>query len=73
MAAKLTFNEAYCKGCQLCANACPKNILVLDLSRVNAKGYNPIQCTDLGICIACGICARVCPDSVIAVERSNKT
>jgi len=67
----LTFNETTCKGCKLCIVACPKNILDLELSRVNAKGYNPVKCNDLAACTACGICARVCPDSVIKVERGD--
>ncbi|MCL2286217.1 MAG: 4Fe-4S binding protein [Firmicutes bacterium] len=67
----LTFDEAACKGCQLCASACPPKILELELTRVNAKGYNPIYCTDIEKCTACAICARICPDSVIKVERSE--
>jgi len=69
MANRLTINEALCKGCLICAVECPKGILELDLSAVNAKGYNPIKCTDIDKCIACAICARMCPDSVIKVEK----
>lgn len=68
----LTFNEAACKGCKLCIDACPKDILDLELSRVNAKGYNPVKCEQLSKCTACGICARICPDSVIKIERECK-
>jgi len=67
--ALLTFNEATCKGCCLCIDACPKRVLVLDTSKVNAKGYNPVRCTDVDGCTACAICARVCPDSVIKVAK----
>ncbi|MCL2203690.1 MAG: 4Fe-4S binding protein [Defluviitaleaceae bacterium] len=67
--AVLTFNEATCKGCRLCIDACPKDILTLDTSRVNAKGYNPVLCNDITACTACAICARVCPDAVIKVEK----
>lgn len=69
--AVLKFDEAACKGCRLCIDACPKDILDLDLTRVNAKGYNPVKCEQLADCTACGICARVCPDSVIYVERGG--
>ena len=69
--AVLTFNEAACKGCDLCVDACPKKILSLDTSRVNAKGYHPVKCDNLAACTACAICARVCPDSVIKVERGD--
>ncbi|MCL2400357.1 MAG: 4Fe-4S dicluster domain-containing protein [Defluviitaleaceae bacterium] len=65
----ITIEESLCKGCFLCADACPKDILSLDKSKVNAKGYNPIQCTDMDACTACAICGRICPDSVIRVER----
>jgi 2-oxoglutarate ferredoxin oxidoreductase subunit delta len=65
----ITIDAALCKGCLLCADACPKKILAQDKSRVNAKGYNPIHCADMGACTACAFCARICPDSVIKVER----
>ena len=66
---KVIFNEILCKGCQLCVDACPKDILQLDKAKVNPKGYNPISCTDMDSCTACAICAKICPDSVITVER----
>jgi len=67
----LTFDDIACKGCLLCVDACPPKILVLDTSRVNAKGYNPVFCSITGKCTACAICARICPDSVIKVEREE--
>ena len=69
MANRVTFESSLCKGCLICAEACPPKILALDFSSVNAKGYNPIFCTDMGKCTACAMCARICPDSVIKVEK----
>lgn len=69
---KLTFDENNCKGCLLCAVACPQKILKLDDNKINAKGYNPITVTDDEKCIACAMCAVICPDSVIRVERDAK-
>ncbi|MCL2368852.1 MAG: 4Fe-4S binding protein [Oscillospiraceae bacterium] len=66
---KLTFERENCKGCLLCVDVCPKDILELDRERVNAKGYNPLICVDLDACTACAMCAQICPDSVIKVER----
>ena len=66
---KVHFNEALCKGCQLCIDACPKKILTLNTKKVNTKGYNPVTCTDMESCTACKICAIICPDSVISIER----
>jgi len=67
--AKLTFNSDLCKGCGLCVEACPKGLLFLDRSMLNAKGYNPAAISDLEACIACAICARMCPDCIIKVEK----
>ena len=67
--ARLTFNDNACKGCDLCVDACPVNILELDLTRLNSKGYNVVKCLDMGKCMACAMCAKICPDSVIKVER----
>ena len=66
---KVTFNENLCKGCGLCVAACPKKILELDKTRLNAKGYHPATCVNPEECIGCTFCATQCPDVVITVER----
>ena len=38
---KVTINENLCKGCGLCARACPKHIIELSKAKINAKGYHP--------------------------------
>jgi 2-oxoglutarate ferredoxin oxidoreductase subunit delta len=67
--AKVTFNENICKGCQLCATACPKKIVVFATDRINAKGYHPATVIDMDECIGCTNCALICPDCVITVEK----
>ncbi|MCQ2507034.1 MAG: 4Fe-4S binding protein [Lachnospiraceae bacterium] len=67
--AKITFKENLCKGCGMCVNACPKNILELDKTRLNVKGYHPAVIKDQEKCIGCTSCAIMCPDVVITVER----
>jgi len=57
-----------CKGCGMCTVACPSNILQIDISRVNVKGYQPVTVTDMSQCIGCGNCAQMCPDSAITVK-----
>jgi 2-oxoglutarate ferredoxin oxidoreductase subunit delta len=37
----VTINENLCKGCGLCARACPKKIIELSKEKINAKGYHP--------------------------------
>lgn len=68
----IIIDEDSCKGCNLCTWYCPVNILKLDDSRTNVKGYTPLMVTDKDKCIACGFCATMCPDSVITVERYIK-
>ena len=66
---KVTFNTDICKGCELCIEVCPVNIIVMDESKINAKGFHPATVIEMEKCIGCGNCAITCPDSVIKVER----
>ncbi|MDR2520067.1 MAG: 4Fe-4S binding protein [Eubacteriaceae bacterium] len=65
----VAFDEAYCKGCSLCVDICPKGIIALDAMRVTPKGYHPASVEDMDKCTACMSCALMCPDSAISVER----
>lgn len=69
MSGKVSIDEQYCKGCGLCTVTCPKKIITLDYSRLNAKGYNPARVTYMELCIACAMCATMCPDSAIKIEK----
>lgn len=63
------FAEDLCKACQLCIAVCPTRIIRLDVSRVNARGFNPAVVTNMEACSGCASCAKMCPDSVITVRR----
>jgi 2-oxoglutarate ferredoxin oxidoreductase subunit delta len=63
-------SEVYCKGCELCVNACPQHVLGLDGARITAKGYHPAAMIVEG-CTGCGICAVVCPEAAITVFREK--
>lgn len=69
MANRVIVSEDVCKGCGLCTAACPKQIMVIDRDKLNAKGYNPAKVSDIEKCIACAMCAMMCPDSAIKVEK----
>lgn len=61
-------NETYCKGCDLCVNACPPSVIILDLERLTSKGYHPAILATNG-CTGCAVCALVCPEAAITVYR----
>lgn len=58
----------YCKGCNLCVNVCPQNVLALDLIHLTPKGYHPVHLVEEG-CTGCAICAVVCPEAALTVYR----
>lgn len=66
---KVTINELLCKGCGLCARACPKDVLALSRTKLNLKGYHPAEVIRQENCIGCASCARTCPDVAIRIEK----
>ena len=63
-------DQERCKGCALCPPVCPKDVIVMDDTRLNAKGYHPAMLVDPeGQCTGCAICAVICPDVCITVYR----
>ncbi len=63
-------NDLYCKGCELCIDACPQDVLCLDMTRLTPKGYHPAQLQAEG-CTGCAICAIVCPEAALTVYRET--
>ena len=49
-----------CKGCGLCVDACPPNVMKLG-ERFNAHGYHPAMYLGHG-CTGCGVCFYACPE-----------
>ncbi len=65
---RVSFIDAYCKGCGYCVHFCPKKIITL-ADDVNSQGYNPATILEMEKCTGCAICARVCPEVVISIEK----
>ena len=60
-----------CKGCVLCTDVCPQDVLFMNNDVLNAKGYHPAELVDPdGDCTGCAICAIICPDVCITVFRA---
>jgi 2-oxoglutarate ferredoxin oxidoreductase subunit delta len=64
----IVVNDIYCKGCELCVQACPQEVLGIDMDRLTPKGYHPAYLLAEG-CTGCAICALVCPESALTVYR----
>jgi 2-oxoglutarate ferredoxin oxidoreductase subunit delta len=60
--AKITIREEWCKGCGICVEFCPKNVL----AQTGITGKATVTAPDQ--CIKCRLCVIRCPDFAIEVE-----
>jgi len=58
-----------CKSCELCIDACPKKLIILDEDKINQNGYRPATLKDFDACSACGQCYVICPHVAITVKK----
>ena len=68
---QIVVNTNRCKGCSLCIEACPKDVITLADKKVNASGYPYIEAARPDDCTGCASCAIVCPDGCITVYRKK--
>lgn len=60
-----------CKGCELCIEFCPSDVLVRS-KEFNAKGYHYPIVTGNG-CVNCRLCATVCPEyAIFAIPATDR-
>ena len=64
--AKVEIDFEKCKGCGLCVEYCPKNILGVS-KKSNKKGYFPAKVINEENCIGCGNCYVMCSDAAIKI------
>lgn len=67
---KVTIDKNRCKGCGLCPNTCPKQVLAMS-KEINDKGYFYSQVVDQAACIGCRFCTFMCPDVAITIEQEE--
>ena len=55
-----------CKGCRICVELCPMNVLEIS-SSINSKGYHYPELADgqEGKCVQCDFCTLICPEFAI--------
>ena len=65
---KIEIDASECKGCGLCIEACPPNVIAMS-DQLNHFGYKPAFYMGSG-CTGCGICFTACPEpGAITVYR----
>ncbi len=55
---EVKIKKEWCKGCGICVEFCPKNVLALD-------HHEKIEIINRDACILCGQCEMRCPDFAI--------
>lgn len=68
----VVIDQVRCKGCNLCAVACPTGTLAMHPVEINDKGYHFSYMVHPENCIGCANCGLVCPDACITVYRAKK-
>jgi 2-oxoglutarate ferredoxin oxidoreductase subunit delta len=65
----VTIDVDACKGCELCIDACPPEVLQMSFTE-NARGYRYPEL--LVGCTGCQACLQMCPDFVFSVYKFDE-
>jgi 2-oxoglutarate ferredoxin oxidoreductase subunit delta len=68
---KITINTEWCKGCYICVDVCPQNVLEVNES-LFLRGFHPVAVARPEDCTICRQCELLCPDLAIAVEETEE-
>jgi 2-oxoglutarate ferredoxin oxidoreductase subunit delta len=67
---RFNLNPAYCKGCGICIEVCPKKAIE-STGRLDAKGHILPRGGDMSRCTGCRLCELVCPDFAVAIIENE--
>jgi 2-oxoglutarate ferredoxin oxidoreductase subunit delta len=62
----IIIDEEYCKGCSICIDFCPLEVLEVS-DNINMRGYYPPVPADEEKCIGCRFCELLCPEFSIMI------
>lgn len=65
-------HEAFCKGCAICVEICPKDVLEM-VDVIDRWEGATVRIKDIDACIACYICEHECPDFALLVYAAQRT
>jgi len=63
---RIEVNHQWCKGCYICIEVCPKEVLGKDEATF-VRGFHPVVPIRPEECIVCRQCELLCPDLAIMV------
>ncbi|SDL98982.1 4Fe-4S dicluster domain-containing protein [Halarsenatibacter silvermanii] len=68
---KVVIDDECCKGCELCTDVCPVEIISMAEDRINNQGYHPAEVDDEDQedCTSCTLCYQICPDVCIEIYK----
>jgi 2-oxoglutarate ferredoxin oxidoreductase subunit delta len=61
----------FCKGCEICVEVCPKDVLRMAVTPDRWEGA-VVEVVDVEACNACMLCEHQCPDFAIEVYNEKK-
>lgn len=67
----ITILRHFCKGCEICAEVCPKDVLQMAIALDRWEG-SIVEVVNIEACNACMLCEYQCPDFAIEVHNVKK-
>jgi 2-oxoglutarate ferredoxin oxidoreductase subunit alpha len=64
---RISINEDWCKGCHICVQVCPRDVLEVD-QEAYLRGFHPVRVARPEDCTVCQQCELLCPDLAITVQ-----